>query len=68
MATPIVPLFCDVVRTPAVWVDMLGDLVGGWGLYTLLTEGPTYMDDVLHFDISSVSLDDMYKMFWQLLD
>ena len=54
MATPILPLLMDIVRTPAVWVDMCGDLANGWGLYTLLTEGPTYMNDVLHFDISSV--------------
>lgn len=26
----------------------------GWGLYTLLTELPTYMKNVLHFDIKKV--------------
>ena len=54
MATPLVPLVWDIVRTPAVWVVMCGDFANNWGLYTLLTEGPTYMDKVLNFDISSV--------------
>lgn len=27
----------------------------GWGLYTLLTELPTYMKTILHFDIKAVS-------------
>jgi ACS family sodium-dependent inorganic phosphate cotransporter-like MFS transporter 5 len=28
----------------------------GWGLYTLLTELPTYMKTVLHFDIKNVQI------------
>ena len=39
-----------------MWASMLSDFVNGIGLYTLLSEGPTYMADVLNFPIEYVSL------------
>ncbi|CAG7835921.1 unnamed protein product [Allacma fusca] len=38
----------------------------GWGLYTLLTELPTYMNSVLHFDLKSNSILSAapYLMMW----
>jgi len=53
LAVPLLPLVYDIIKTPAVWVDMMGDFCNGWGFYTILTEGPTYVNDVLGFDIST---------------
>ncbi|CAL8124169.1 unnamed protein product [Orchesella dallaii] len=49
------------IKPPTPWRKLLtsGPVIAilvaqtghGWGLYTLLTELPTFMDDVLHFDI-----------------
>lgn len=38
-----------------VWAIVVGHVGHTWGLYTLLTELPTYMKTVLHFDIKQVS-------------
>jgi MFS transporter, ACS family, solute carrier family 17 (sodium-dependent inorganic phosphate cotransporter), member 5 len=50
--------------TPVPWRRMLTSAPVGavgianvghaWGFYTLLTELPTYMDNILHFDMKQV--------------
>jgi len=47
MATPIFPVLWDMIKTPAVWVDMMGDFCNGFGLYVLITEGPDFIKNVL---------------------
>merc|ERR1711962_9077 len=36
--TPLVPLVCDIIKTPAVWVNMVGDFANNFGSYVLLSE------------------------------
>lgn len=43
-----------LLTSPPVLAILVVQTGHGWGLYTMLTELPTYMDDVLHFDIKSV--------------
>ena len=35
-----------------------------WGLYTLLTEIPTYLNNVQHFSLKAVSIDSERPMFF----
>ena len=39
---PLIPLVCDILKTPAVWVDMCGDFLNGVGFYIMLSEVTTY--------------------------
>ena len=43
-------------KSKAVWAIIVGHTASNWGTYTLLTNIPTYMKEVLKFDIKSVSL------------
>lgn len=45
-----VPWLC-ILRSPAVWLCALVKFCGAWSFYTLLTELPNYLSNVLHFDI-----------------
>lgn len=44
-----------LLRTPGLWACASMHLGIGWAFFTLLTCLPTYMSEVLHFDIKSVS-------------
>lgn len=44
-----------LLRTKAVWAIIIVNFANGWGYYTMLSELPTYMNDVLGFDISEVT-------------
>ena len=48
------PPFKDMFLSLPVWALMLAHMGNNWGMYTLLTEMPTYLTSVHHFDISSV--------------
>jgi hypothetical protein len=37
-----------------VWAILVAHCCQNWGFYTLLTELPTYMKQILHFDIKTV--------------
>jgi len=45
--TPLVPLLCDIIKTPAVWVNMIGDLANNFGSYVLLVESPAFFRGLL---------------------
>ena len=38
-----------------VWAILVANVSSDWGLFTLLTNIPTFLKDVLRFDIQSVS-------------
>lgn len=44
-----------VFTSGPVWALILTHIAQNWGFYTLLTELPTYMKNILHFDIKSNS-------------
>ena len=44
-----------MLTSPAVWAVGAANIGHAWGFYTLLTELPTYMDNVLHFDMKQVN-------------
>lgn len=44
-----------MLTSPAVWAVGAANIGHAWGFYTLLTELPTYMDNVLHFDMKQNS-------------
>jgi len=51
MVTPWKAIF----KSPPVWVIIIAHTGHTWGLYTLLTELPTYMKTILNFDIKEVT-------------
>ena len=55
-SVPIFPLLLDALTSPPMLAIMACDFANSWGLYTLLTEGPTFLKDILQFDISEVIL------------
>ena len=50
-----VPPFKEMFLSLPVWALLIAHAGNNWGMYTLLTEMPTYLTTVHHFDISSVS-------------
>ncbi|XP_076083719.1 sialin-like isoform X3 [Mytilus galloprovincialis] len=42
-----------ILTSPAVWATSAAHFANNWGFYTMLTCLPTYMKDVLKFDIKS---------------
>ena len=51
MSTP----WSHILTAPAVWAIVIANVTTDWGLYTFLTNIPTYMFEVLKFDIQLVS-------------
>ena len=49
-----IPPYFLILKCPAVWTIMACDFANGWGLYTLLNDGPTFMNKILHQDITKV--------------
>ncbi|KAH8024730.1 hypothetical protein HPB51_001066 [Rhipicephalus microplus] len=43
----------SIVTSRAVWMIVLIKFCGAWSFYTLLTELPSYLADILHFNIRS---------------
>lgn len=39
-----------------LWAIIIPQMCFNWSYYTLLTSLPTYMDNILHFDLKSVSV------------
>lgn len=39
------------IKSPAVWAIIVAHFSENWGFYTLLTQLPTFMKDVLHFNL-----------------
>ncbi len=46
--------WCDVLKSGPVWAIVVVGITTDWGLYVFLTNIPTYMYEVLRFDIKSV--------------
>ena len=47
-------LYRDLLLSPPTVVLMCCEFANSWGLYTLVTLGPTFFKEVLNFDISQV--------------
>merc|ERR1711970_774763 len=54
--TPLLPLVCDILKTPAVWVNMVGDFANNFGSYVLLSESPAFFRGLLPLGEDSVLL------------
>ena len=50
----------DIFTSIPVYAIIIGHCCQGWGFYTLLTEMPTYLYQILHFDIKEV----LFKFFY----
>ncbi|CAH1784347.1 unnamed protein product [Owenia fusiformis] len=48
--------WCKMMTSPAVWAIIVSNTGCDWGGYTFLTNIPTYMKEVLKFDITSNGL------------
>nr|XP_020453334.1 sialin-like [Monopterus albus] len=46
------PVLSMMLSVP-LWAIIIAQMCSGWGYYTLLTSLPTYMDNILHFDLKS---------------
>ena len=44
-----------MITSPAVWAIVAVNATSDWGINTMLTNIPTYMYEVLKFDMASVS-------------
>jgi len=44
-----------IVTSVPLWAIAIAQCSQAWGFYTLLTELPTYLKQILHFDIKTVS-------------
>lgn len=47
--------WADILKCPAVWAINVAHFANNWGFYTMLTTLPSYMKNVLKFDIKTVS-------------
>ncbi|XP_035707132.1 putative inorganic phosphate cotransporter [Folsomia candida] len=50
------PPWGKIIRSSPFWAIVFGQLTETWGLYTIMSELPTYMKTVLHYDIKENSL------------
>lgn len=48
--------WCEFVKSGPVWALIIANFCTDWGLYTYLTNIPTFYKDVLYFDIQSNGL------------
>ena len=49
------PPWGKILTSAPVWGINIGHFGACWGYYTLFTEMPTFLKDILHFDIKHVS-------------
>ncbi|ESO85643.1 hypothetical protein LOTGIDRAFT_107883 [Lottia gigantea] len=58
-----------IFTSKAVWAIIIGHVCGNYGIYMLLTQLPSYMKEVLKFDIKSNGLFSMlpYLCFWFMI-
>ena len=49
-----IPIFhCSIIKSPAVWAITATHVTQNFGYYVLLTELPTYMKNVLNWDLKN---------------
>lgn len=59
-----------IVTSLPVWAIVVSNVTSDWGAYTLLTNLPTYLNDVLKLDITSNGLYSAlpYIVFWAMIN
>lgn len=55
-----VPLLSMLLSVP-LWAIIVTQMCSNWSYYTLLTSLPTYMNNILHFDLQSVRVSDHFS-------
>lgn len=53
-----------MVLSVPLWAIIITQMCSNWTFYTLLTSLPTYMNDVLHFDLQSVRFRLEIRLMW----
>jgi hypothetical protein len=48
--------WCSIAKSMPNYAIIVSNVTSDWGAYTLLTNIPSYISDVLKFDIASVSI------------
>lgn len=56
-SVPVLPMMMSV----PLWAIIVTQMCSNWAYYTLLTSLPTYMDNILHFDLQSVRFNSRWK-------
>ncbi|KAK5646079.1 hypothetical protein RI129_004543 [Pyrocoelia pectoralis] len=46
----------SIVKSMPVWAIVVGHFSENWGFYTLLTQLPTFMKDILHFELGATGI------------
>lgn len=49
-----------MLTSAPLWALIIGEIGHDWGLYTMITDLPKYMGDVMHFNIAEVSTAEHY--------
>lgn len=44
-----------IITSPAVWGLIIAQIGHDWGLFTIITDLPKYMKQVLHYSVAEVS-------------
>jgi len=47
LQVPLLPLVLDMLKTPAVWINMMGDFANNFASYVLLSESPAFFKGLL---------------------
>jgi len=55
----------QIITSRPVWAIIVANFCVDWGLYTYLTNIPTFFYEVLFFDITSVSKRNLFVFFLQ---
>lgn len=72
----VVPLpWCDILTSPYVWLVTLASIGDTLGFYTIITELPTYLANIQHFDMNSTGVLSalpyavawVFSLFWGFL-
>lgn len=48
--------WAKILKSPPVWAIVIAHFAENWGFYTMLTEMPTFLADILHYQIGKAGL------------
>lgn len=47
--------WCHILRSKAVWAVVIAHSAENWGIYTMLTEMPTFLSEIMEFKMDKVT-------------